>query len=172
MKEQREAYVMGIKSFVDDDFIQKVICKYSDMIFRVALQYVRNKADAEDIVQDTFLSFVKYAPNEKEELIKAWLIRVAINKSKDVLKSKAYKVLPLDDAIIISIPEAGNYAELQQALDKLDSMDRTIIYLHYYEGYTAKEIGSILRKSEKAIYKRLSRSRQALKSYLEEGDKK
>ena len=81
---------MGIKSFVDDDFIQKVICKYSDMIFRVALQYVRNKADAEDIVQDTFLSFVKYAPNEIENYCNPygidfqcrWFLFVHVNKKQ------------------------------------------------------------------------------------------
>ena len=159
------------ESFVDDEFIQNVIDQYSDIIYRVSFQYVRNAQDAEDVVQEVLLGLLEYlhhAEFTSDEHMKAWLIRVAINKSKNVAKLNARRrkkelgYAPAEQA-------QPQYDNLESVLDKLSAIDREIIYLHYYEGYSAKEIAEIVNKTEKSVFKRLSRSRNQLKEFLSEG---
>ena len=162
------------ESFVDDDFIRKIVDKYSDMIFRVSLQYVRNKHDAEDVLQEVFLELLQYLHNadfQSDEHLKAWLIRVAINKSINVAKYNVrHKTSEMSVLLFQGERIKPQYNELKSILDKLSAIDREVIYLHYYEGYSAKEIAEIMNKTEKLIFKRLSRSRKKLKGYLLEGD--
>ena len=163
------------ESFVDDDFIRKVIDNYSDIIFRVSFQYLRNRQDAEDIVQEVLFELLKYLNNCKfttEEHLKAWLIRVTINKSINAAKynakhkTKEESILDLQGSWI-----DPQFNDLDSILNKLSAIDREIIYLYYYEGYSAKEIAEFLVKTEKSIFKRLSRSRKKLKDFISEGDK-
>ena len=163
------------ESFVGDDFIRKIIDNYSDIIFRVSYQYVRNRQDAEDIMQEVLFELLKYLHNAEfntDEHMKAWLIRVTINKSINVAKynskHKTKKELNLAFQGGWLDPQ---FNDLEVILKKLSAMDREIIYLHYYEEYSAKEIAEILNKTEKSIFKRLSRSRKKLKEYLSEGER-
>jgi len=136
------------------------------MINRIAYQYVKNKADAEDITQDVLLSLIKQTCFVNREHLKAWLIRVTINKSKDFLKSSKYRNTVALDKVMYSLT-----SEQAQTLDELDNLpenDRNILYLFYYEGYSVKEIAGILDKKEPAIFKHLSRAREKLKAYLED----
>ena len=102
------------------------------------------------------------------EHIKRWLIRVVINKSKNHLKSAARKTLPLDETAVSFSPQER---EVISELDKLGPTDRNIIYLHYYEGYSLKEIGKILRLTQNAVYIRVTRVRKKLKNLMEEGER-
>jgi len=153
------------KSF-DIEFITSAVRKYSGMIIRIAYNYTRNIADSEDILQDVFVSLLSTPFIENEEHLKAWLIRITINKSKDLLKSTRKKrTIPLD--------EAKNYysEKTQIVLEELAYLnidDRTIVYLFYWEGYMAKEIGKMLKLKERAVLMRLSRARAKLKKLLEE----
>ena len=162
------------ESFVDDDFIQKVIDNYSDTVFRVSLQYVRNRQDAEDILQEVFLGLLEYlrcADFQNNEHLKAWLIRVAINKSINLAKYNArHKTKEVSYLPIQGAQTDTQYSELESILNKLSATDREVIYLHYYEGYSAKEIAGFMNKTEKSIFKRLSRSREKLKEYILEGN--
>lgn len=161
------------ESYVDDGFIQKVIDQYSDTIFRVSFQYVRNTQDAEDVMQEVFLSLLEHlsrANFQSDEHLKAWLIRVAINKSINLLKSNARrKKREIGEQVFENRHLDSQYDELEAMLFKLSALDREIIYLRYYEGYSAKEIAAFLDKTEKAIFKRLSRARNKLKEFLSEG---
>ena len=160
------------ESFVDDDFIQKVIDNYSDTVFRVSLQYVKNRQDAEDILQEVLLALLKHlrcADFQSDKHMKAWLIRVAINKSINVAKRNARHRTDSAD-LLQSAQTHLQYDDLNAILDKLSATDREIIYLHYYEGYPAKEIAEIMHRTEKSIFKRLSRARKKLKDYISEGD--
>ena len=161
------------ESFVDDDFIRKVIDEYSDIIFRVSFQYVGNKPDAEDVLQEVLLELVQYlsrAEFQNDEHMKAWLIRVSINKSINVAKANARrKKKETLDAVLGEERLDPQYDDLQFELDKLSVIDREVIYLHYFERYSAKEIAAILDKTEKSIFKRISRARQKLKGYILEG---
>lgn len=70
---------MNISS-VDNDFIQYIVEKYSDMILRIAYQNLKNKSDSEDVTQDTFMKLIKQSTFRDEAYMKAWLIKVTINK--------------------------------------------------------------------------------------------
>ena len=135
---------------------------------RIAYRYTRSAAESEDIMQDAFLTLMDKRTFSSEEHIKRWLIRVVINKSKNYLKSAARKTLPLDET-------AGSFSpqerEVISELDKLGPTDRNIIYLHYYERYSLKEIGKILRLTQNAVYIRVTRARKKLKNLMEEGER-
>jgi RNA polymerase sigma factor (sigma-70 family) len=145
----------------------RVIAQYADMVRRICLLHLKNQADMEDIFQTVFLKYVLYSgvfENDTHE--KAWLIRVTINACKDLLKSFFHqKTVPLD-----LIPKtAATRQEDKDVLEAVLSLPpkyKNIIYLHYYEGYSAVEIARILEKNENTVYSRLSRARQLLKEKL------
>ena len=153
---------MGDKDIKDINYI---VNTYSDMLFRLAYQYTRNSSESEDIVQDVFMAMLKKIPFKTEEYLKAWLIRVAINKSKNYLKSMRKKVLALDENI--KVPTYTHEDGLEE-ITLLPEFDRNVIYLYYYEGYSIKEIAKITGKSANSINIRLCRAREKLKNLLEE----
>lgn len=149
------------------DNVNYIVNTYSDMICRIAYQYTRNIHESKDIMQEVFLKMLKKLPFKDEEYLKAWLIRVTINQSKDFLKSKHRKNVPLEDGLHIAAkPHDDGLEELQQ----LPYLDRSIIYLYYYEGYSTKEIGKILGKTANAVALKLSRAREKLKCLIEESE--
>jgi len=152
-------------NLVGGEFISRVVNQYSDTIVRIAVQYTRNRADAEDIMQEVFLSLLKQPSFNDERHLKAWLIRVAINKSKNHLKVAARtKTVPLADAEHYLTKSQHSMLE---ELNELPEQDRNAVYLFYYEGYTAKEIASLIGGSQKAILMRLSRAREKLRHLLD-----
>lgn len=159
------------KSCIDDAFVQSVVERYANMLFRVSYQYVRNAPDAEDVVQDVLLQLMDRAfcvGFESDEHMKAWLIRVAINKSKNLAKGNARRRKRETSYGAFQQRNGGETEDLETAMDKLSAVAREAVYLHYYEGYTAKEIAGLLGKTDRAIQKCLSRSREKLKVYLSE----
>ena len=148
------------------EFITNAVHRYSDMVIRIAFGYTRNIPDSEDIMQEVFLSLLSVPLFfSGESHLKAWLIRVAINKCKNHLKSaKRKQMLPLS-AAEYRLTESAE--KLLDQLDALPPKDRTIVYLFYYEGYTAKEIAVMTDSKEKAVLMRLSRARAKLKNILE-----
>ena len=152
----------------NEKFIVDAVNKYSDTVFRVAYQYTKDSSDAEDIVQEVFLKLFKTPPPQSDdEWLKAWLIRVAINKSKDFLRSKKRRRTAESNYIPPS-EQPTSYNEVFEALAQLSERDRNALYLHYYEGYTAREVARILGGSERAMTKRICRAREKLKKFLEE----
>lgn len=147
--------------------INYIVDTYGDMLYRVAYQYTRNRSEAEDITQDVFVAMLKKMPFKSEEHLKAWIIRVAINKSINYLKSNRKKVLSLDENIDVAGEQAFDRDEIEE-LQSLPRFDRSVIYLYYYEGYSIKEIAKITGKSANSINIRLFRAREKLKTLLEE----
>lgn len=144
-----------------NETIRQVVEEYGDTIYRLALHYVKSPADAEDVVQEVLLAF--FTREIPEERRKAWLLRVTVNKSLDVLR-KQRKHAPLDE----SIPdERGEKTGLAEELKELSPLDREIIYLFYFEGYTSKEIARLVRKTDGAVRKRLERAKKTLRQILE-----
>ena len=157
-----------MKNLTNENYITAAVNTYSDTVFRVAFQYVKNRADAEDVLQEVFLTLYKKTPqfSVDDDGLKAWLIRVTINKSKDFLRANKRRRAFVRN---YQPPTQTNpYDEVFEALDKLSELDRNAIYLHYYEGYTAKEIALILGGNERAITKRIERARKKLKVFLGE----
>lgn len=147
--------------------VSEIVDEYGDLVFRIALNYTGNTQEAEDITQESFLAMLKKLPFKSAEHAKRWLIKVTVNKCKDYYKSARRKNLPLDERLI---SESFELSDGLEELEKLDPLDRDIIYLFYYEGYSAKEIGKMIGKTKNAVNIRLSRAREYLKELLEEGN--
>lgn len=143
--------------------------KYIDMVYRLALSRTKSREHAEDVSQDVF---VKLLQNKKkfdnEEHLKAWLLRVTINLTKDLFSSHWYRTTDeLDENITYETREnSGVY----DAVMELPQKYRTVIYLHYYEGYRVEEIALITRASVGTVKSQLHRARQMLKIIMEEGE--
>lgn len=138
--------------------------QFTDTVYRVAIHNTARKADAEDITQAVF---VKLLENNKtfrgEEHLKAWLIRVTINLCRDELRKSSNTVLCETPLSEISDPTDNSVLEAVRALPE---NYRNAIYLHYYEGYTAKEIGKILDAKPNTVLSWLSRERAELKKEM------
>lgn len=136
------------------------------MVFRLALAYLKNIQDAEDITQDVFVKVLKKDKTfEFDEGEKAWLIRVTINASKDLLKSAWFKrTIAINEDIPFHEEEQS---DLFYAVMSLDRKYSTIIHLYYYEDYSVKEISHLLRIKEGTVQTRLYRARRKLEGSLQ-----
>ncbi len=148
----------------------QLVEKYKDNIFAIAFNICKNPEDAEDITQDTFVEYFSSRKDFKdEEHIRAWLIRVTINKSKNILKAFWRKRrFSLDDYIETLTFETPESACLFENVMHLPDNYRIVIHLFYYEDYSVKEIADILKISESNVKARLSRGRAMLKTTLKE----
>ncbi|MBQ9384311.1 MAG: sigma-70 family RNA polymerase sigma factor [Ruminiclostridium sp.] len=150
--------------------LEQYILKYRKTVWSAALCYVKNPTDADDIMQDVFLKMFTYDGTfDGEEHIKAWLIRCAINRSKNLLRSHWYKFsAPLEAAMnkLCSDDKEHCQSELPAMFMKLSPKNRVVFYLHYYEGYSIAETARILKISESAVGVRLMRGRKQLEKAL------
>ena len=141
---------------------------YSDMIRKICMLHLKNYADTEDIFQTVFMKYLLHtAPFESEEHEKAWFIRVTVNACKDLLKSFFRRnAVPLEELSeqAAALPEQDR--DVLEAVLALPSKYKDVVYLHYYEGYSAAEIGRILNKNVNTVYTLLSRAREQLKQTL------
>ena len=142
---------------------------YADTLFRLSYSYMKNKEDAEDVVQDVFTKYfcgLHFPMNPEQE--KAWFLRVTINQCNDVLRKKKYRLHePLDYVQEMAQKEKEDTGYLYSALDKLSEKYKGVIILHYLEGYSVEEVADILRLSKSAVKMRLKRGREFLKEELE-----
>ena len=149
--------------------INRALQMYADTVRRICFMHLNNRSDVEDVFQEVFLKYALHvAPFESDAHERAWLIRVAINACKDVLKSFwRRKVFSLEETNItgLTIPEECTDV-LDAVLRLVPPKYRDVIYLHYYEGYSAVEIAAILRQKENTIYTWLDRARKQLKTLL------
>lgn len=141
--------------------------QYADLIKRICFIHLKNPHDTEDIFQNVFLKYVLY-PHAFQDCKheKAWLIRVAVNECKDLLKSFYRKNVSIDTIEERSFEPEEEHRELLELVLKLPPKYKEVIYLFYYENYTASEIGRILKKNENTIYTWLSRAKKILKEQL------
>ena len=153
---------------VNSNDLERYIKLYRKSVLGAALCYVRNTSDAEDIAQDVFIKLYTYKGSfESDEHIKAWLLRCAINHSKDLLRSFWYRCSePLEAAAEKVHYDTREGGGLPEAMSKLNPKVRIVLSLHYYEGYSAKEIAQIMHTTESAVLHRLSRGRKQLKDIL------
>lgn len=145
--------------------------KYSGSVYRLAVSYFKNTADAEDIVQEVFMKLFSADmtfPDERSE--KAWIMTVTANKCRDMLRSLAYKCfhhsVALEDADLIY--ETPEESAVYNAVMELPPKYRIVIHLYYYEGYSTAETAKIIGISETAVQTRLYRGRNLLKKSLGE----
>lgn len=148
---------------------RRAIDLYADTVRRICMIHLKNYADTEDIFQTVFLKYVLHtAPFDSPEHEKAWIIRVTINACRDLLRNVfRNRTVSLDQLIEKPQDMPESCSELLEAVLSLPAKYRDVIYLHYYEGYTAPEISGILKKNINTVYTLLTRSRKLLKNRLE-----
>lgn len=141
--------------------------RYADMVRRLCLIHVKNQADSEDVFQTVFVKYVlSSAVFENDEHEKAWFIRVTINACRDLLRSFfRSRTVPLEE--LIDLPaEESDTKEVLGAVLELPEKYRDVVYLHYFEGYTALEIGQLMKKNVNTVYSLLTRSKKLLREKL------
>ena len=153
----------------DEEFISDVE-QYRNMVFRLAYSNTGDISCCDDIVQEVFMRYLKCPKSfPDEESKKFWLIRVTINMCRDhTRRLRCSRGTVLDENA--SGTDDGGLDEkiaLRDALKKLPPRYRDVIFLHYYEGYSAAQIGAVLKLSTSGVTSRLQRAREMLKKYLE-----
>lgn len=148
--------------------ITQAIDRYAHTVRRICMMHLKNEADTEDIFQNVFLKYALYNHVfENEDHEKAWIIRVTINACKDLLKSFFHsRRASLEEIMEVPSEVPPDHREVLEAVLSLPQKYRDIVYLHYYEDYTAPMISQILNKNINTIYTRLSRSKELLKEKL------
>ncbi|ADL33668.1 RNA polymerase sigma factor sigma-70 family [Butyrivibrio proteoclasticus B316] len=143
--------------------------KYGNIILRVAYSYLHNMEDAEDILQDTLIQFLRNNPtfaNDSHE--KAWLITVASNLSKNkILYLKRRQSDELSEELVAD-KDKEDLSYVWEAVKALPDKYREVVHLFYQEGYSTKEIAEILSRNESTVRSDLKRGRDKLKKILKE----
>lgn len=142
--------------------------KCSKAVYGVCLMYLKNRDDAEEAVSESFVRLMENKPEfESESHAKAYLMRAAVNICKNFLKSGWRKKVQNDDVLMyMTSPEEES---IMNEVLSLPPKYRVIIYMHYYMGYSTKEIADIMNMSQSTVLSRLSRGRNKLKAILTEG---
>lgn len=143
---------------------------YKNDIYRLAFSYTKNILDSEDVVQNTFIKFFKQKkPINNDIEIKKWLIKVAVNDCKNLILSSWHRktrlLTDIEEKNIQNIIKEDN---LLDAIFMLDRKERIVVHLYYYEDYSVKEIGNLLKLKESAVKTKLFRTRGKLKEILKE----
>ena len=149
--------------------LHELAAMYQDNLFAAAFNICQNAQDAEDVIQDTVIQYHTTKKEfENEQHIRAWLIRVAINKAKNVTRTfwRRNKI-SIEDYMETLTFETPESADLFETVMQLPEKYRIVIHLYYYEDYAVSEIADILKLSESNVKTRLSRGRAMLRKELE-----
>jgi len=150
--------------------VQELAASYQGSLFAAAFNVCKNAQDAEDVVQDTFVQYYTTKKEfESEQHIRAWLMRVAVNKAKNVNRTfwRRNKI-SIEDYMETLVFETPAAETLFETVMQLPEKYRIVIHLYYYEEYAVREIAQILKLSESNVKIRLSRGRALLRDALKE----
>ncbi len=151
--------------------LNTAIEKYGDMVYRIAVNQMKSRTDADDIFQEVFIKWMQYREQmQNPEHEKAWLIRVTLNQCKSALgstwnKKKAEWSQEVENTMIYE-DKIEEGSELDVVLNKLPERYRVVLHLFYYEELSISDIGKILQEKESTVRTRLTRARRKLKSML------
>ena len=147
---------------------EALLDRHGESILRLAYSYLHNQSDAEDILQDTLIQYLRTSPTlESPAHEKAWLLRVAGNLSKNLLRAQGYRQADqLEETLVTQEREDLSY--VWDAVKALPVPYRETIHLFYYEGYSTAQIAQILDQKESTVRSRLKRGREKLRPLLEE----
>ncbi len=141
--------------------------KYRDAVFRLAVTYLKNQADALDAVQEAMIRVYRHDGTfASEEHLRRWMMKTAVNVCRDLLKSFWKRGIADADLTLFPAGEDPDRLLLEEVF-ALPLKYRSVIYLHYYENYPLKEISEMLRISESAAKMRAKRGRELLRLELE-----
>lgn len=149
-------------------YISSVVDKYSDTVYRAAYHALCDRSYAEDITQEVFLKLMQTLPDfESDEHEKAWLIRVTLNMCK-TYNRKIYSHPTEELSETLEAKERFGSGPVMDAVMELPEKYRTVIYLHYFEGYKIAEISQMTGQNQNTVSSLLMRARKRLKIMLEE----
>lgn len=152
--------------------------RYANDVLRVCYFYLGDQHRAEDVCQDVFVRLITNAPPLQEGREKAWLLKVALNRCRDIWRgawvkrvilgsgSPAFEMIPAPD----ELDSLTDQQELMSAINQLPATFKEVILLHYYQGYGIAEIAEMMDLPEGTISSRLSRGRKKLESMLKGDD--
>lgn len=151
------------------DDIETKINKYGDMLYRLCVLMLKNESDAEDVVQETIIKYYQKSPMFADsEHEKAWLIKVAANKCRDLLRFRV-RHPQIDDDYLEKISCDSSDSGIIEALASLPEKFRLVLTLHYIEDYRVEDIAKIINRTSSAVKMRLQKGRKLLeKIYREE----
>ncbi len=143
--------------------VERIVDTYGNMLFRICLVMLSNEKDAEDVVQDTFITYLTKSPTFNDyEHEKAWLITIATNRCKNMRRYNFIrKHMDISDLQLYS-KDNENYGLLDHLM-RLPTKHKVVLLLHYVEGYKVDEIAKILAITTSAVKKRLQRGRELLR---------
>lgn len=152
-----------------DREVEQAMSRQADTVRRLCMLHLKNHADTEDIFQTVFLKYALCdAAFESQAHENAWFVRVTLNACRDLLKSFfRSRTVSLDTLLDFPQEIREEHREVLEAVLSLPEKYRVPIYLHYYEGYTAPEIGDLLKKNVNTVYTLLNRGKSMLKEALE-----
>ena len=155
-----------------DAAFEVAVERHGDTIFRLAYSYLKNRADAEDVMQETLLKLYRAGePFESPEHQRYWLVRVAVNECKKLLRSPwRRRTDPLEAAPETAVWDSPAQSELFQQVMALPTKYRAAIYLYYYEGYAVREIAALMGANPSTVQTWLMRARGQLKKNLKEAE--
>lgn len=156
---------------VTKEDVEQLLDRYGNMVLRIAYTYLKNKADAEDIVQEVFLRVIDSNPTFNDENHeKYWLVRTTVNMCKNRLtlfwnRNKC----SMDEIGEIAARDGGNAdTGVLEAVMSLPQKYRTAVYMFYYEGYSTAETAKLIGCSDSTVRSYLHRARNKLKNILKE----
>ena len=150
--------------------------KYATDVLRVCYFYLGDRQKAEDVCQDVFIRLMTNAPDLEEGHEKAWLLKVALNRCRDLWRGSWARRVVLGSPVfeLIPAPDASERRDeedaLMKAIHQLPASFREVILLHYYQNYGITEISTITGLPEGTISSRLSRGRKKLENILQGGN--
>lgn len=153
------------------DRFRRIFEQYRSSVYAVAFGYMKNQADANDILQEVFLKFYEYMDElNTENDIKPWLLTVTANTCKNFMRSGWFSRITFSEAPEVPYEQDfGEESDLFEAVMKLPENERIPVHLYYYEGCSTAEIAKILKVNTSTLRVRLMRAREKLKVYLKEG---
>ncbi|SEP97481.1 RNA polymerase sigma-70 factor, ECF subfamily [Virgibacillus subterraneus] len=143
--------------------------KHADYALRTAYSITKNRSDASDIVQETFIKIYRNIESfDMKRPFKPWFYQILINESRSYLSKRSKQAINIEsdrllDQLHRNAKHELQYDELELGLDELDDKDRTILTLKYLNGFTEKEIAKMLGANVNTIKSRLYKGRQRLK---------
>lgn len=154
------------------EIIKKFIVDNQDSYYRLAYSYVHNKEDSLDIIQESICKALSSSTTlENSEAVKSWFYRIVVNTSLDLIrKNKHYAYVEDDDFEIAGLSMEDQYAniDLEQAIDKLPTLHKTVVILRYFEDMKIEDIARVTGENTNTTKTRLYAALKKLRLDLEE----
>ena len=157
-------------------WFETLYTRYANDIIRVSYFYLADRGKAEDVCHDAFMALYTKRPELEEGKEKAWLMKVAVNRCKDIWRSAWIRRVISGSPVLEMVPDQQSidkHLEGQEVLAAVHALPpevREVFILYYYQGFSQAEIADITGTTQGTVSSRLFRGKQKLKRYFEEGE--